>query len=104
VSDGLNEHQLCGIRRVCLVVASLYNFGIELDAVLLESRNFGPASAVRLHAARRTAGYDLQLEKGQIGHQVVCVILHLLAEVFLENVGVLGVVSSDAADQLVTEE
>lgn len=48
--------------------------------------------------------HDLQLEKCKVGHQVVCVILDLLIEVFLKDAGVLRVVTSDAADQLVTEE
>lgn len=46
---------------------------------------------------------DLQLQESQIGQKVVRIIPDLLAEVFLEDAGVLGVVASDAIDELVAD-
>lgn len=43
----------------------------------------------------------LQLQKGQICHEIPSIVLDLLAEVFFENPSVLRVVSSHAVDQLV---
>lgn len=72
---------------------------------MCQSGNFGSACKYGVsHAGIDYGQNNIQLEEGQVGHEVVRVILDLLAEVLLENAGVLRVISSHAADQLVAVE